>query len=888
MKSILLCISLIISTLSFGQMDHLNNEIIVQFAQNVQPNRVLKKYEIVNGVSTGIAIEKKLSTPMNLFKVTFSGIDDNYLLRLFKNDKEITLCQFNHYVYPRETVPNDPEIGQQWHHINDGNNGGTEDADIDSDLAWDVTTGGTTAAGDTIVVCVIEGGNLEHPDLIGNAWFNYHEIPNNGIDDDENGYVDDYNGWNVNSEDDEGVYNGNHGTQVMGMIGAKGNNDLGVVGANWNVKIMSVAGENIFDEASVVEAYNYPLVQRQLYDETNGERGAFVVATNASWGIDGGNPDDVPVWSAFYDTLGIYGILNCGATSNSPVNIDVVGDIPTSVESIYMISVTATNNNDFRTFSAFGQTTIDLGAPGAAVYTTSGFSGYSSTSGTSFASPLTAGVIGLMYSIPCPSFIEQVHANPQFGADYVRAMLFEGVDPIENLEFETVTGGRLNSNNSIQLMMDQCGNDICIDPVGFNVDLANDTSYTFSWTTVGANFSVVRMYPEGSTDYTYSEYYDLNSFTVDTLDYCADYVFDIANNCEGLPNDELEYGSSITIETLGCCIAPNELSTSALTETSVMLDWQSTLGIDTYNVYFRLEGESDWIFVAQSTNNMGELTDLEPCQAYEVNVVPICSTDLDLGTTTLFTTLGCGACIDNEYCDNYSENSSFEYIESVQVGTYINESGDNDGYAMFENSGLELAVANSYPTVLTPGFGGAQYPEGFSLWIDLNHDGIFSENELLMSSPDASSDPLVADIEIPSDAILGLTRMRVVLKFFGQQNPGAYQACEVYDNGETEDYCVTLVDSTTGVNEAYQLAKVNVFPNPSSGSFTVSLSGVSLAESGTVTLQMFDVLGKAVSNTAINSERTLVTLNLPSGIYAYQLTDNQGRMVSRGKQVIQR
>lgn len=888
MKSILLYISLAITTLGYGQMDHVENEILVQFANGLQPERVLDKYEFVNGSPTGVAIKKSLSAPMNLYKVTFSGIDDEYLLRLFRNDKEITLCQFNHYVYPRETVPNDPELEQQWHHINDENNGGTDDADIDSDLAWDVTTGGNTAMGDTIVVCVIEGGNLEHPDLIGNAWFNYNEIPDNGIDDDLNGYVDDFNGWNVESEDDEGVYNGGHGTRVMGMIGAKGNNDLGVVGANWNVKIMSVAGENIFDEASVVEAYNYPLVQRQLYNETDGERGAFVVATNASWGIDGGNPDDVPIWSAFYDTLGIYGILNCGATSNSPVNVDVVGDIPTSVESIYMISVTATDNNDFRTFSAFGQTTIDLGAPGDNVYTTSGFDGYSSTSGTSFASPLTAGVIGLMYSIPCPSFIEQVHANPQFGSDYVRAMLFEGVDPIENLELETVTGGRLNANNSIQLMMEQCGDDICLAPVNFNVELTNDTSYTFTWGNVGENFSVVRMYLEGSTDYTYLENYNLNSFTVDTLNYCAIYVFDIANNCEGLPNDELEFSSSITIETLGCCVAPEDLNASSITETSTSIGWEPTLGINTYNVFSRIEGETEWNFVGQSISNFIDIAGLEPCTSYEFNVLPNCTTDFSLGAVTNFTTLGCGACIDNVYCDNYGEDSSFEYIESVQVGDYLNESGDNLGYAVFEDTGLELSVASAYPTVLTPGFDGPEYPEAFSLWLDFNQDGIFGEDELLMSSPNASTEPLMGDLEIPGDAVLGLTRMRVVLKYFGQQNPGDYQACEVFNNGETEDYCVTIVDSTNGINEAYQGAAVNVYPNPSVSSFTVSLSGLSLAESGTLTLQMFDILGKVVGSEIINTERTEIDFNLPSGIYAYQLTDTQDRLVGRGKQVIQR
>src|SRR5690606_32168659 len=219
--------------------------------------------------------------PMNIYKITLNTetSDEASFLRKLKADREVSIAQFNHYVYPRSTIPNDPSFSSQWHHVNDGSNG-LADADIDSDLAWDITTGGVTALGDTIVVCVIEGGNLLHTDLIDNAWFNYNEIPGNGIDDDGNGYIDDFRGWNVQSQSDNGVYNGNHGTGVMGMIGAKGNNENGTVGANWDIKIMSVAGHDLSDEAAMIQAYTYPLIQRKLYNQSEGENGSFVVATN--------------------------------------------------------------------------------------------------------------------------------------------------------------------------------------------------------------------------------------------------------------------------------------------------------------------------------------------------------------------------------------------------------------------------------------------------------------------------------------------------------------------------------------------------------------------------------------------------------------------------------
>ncbi len=117
------------------------------------------------------------------------------------------------------------------------------------------------------------------------------EICGNSIDDDGNGYVDDVRGWNTPNGDDD-VYSGGHGTQCAGMVGATGNNSIGVVGANWHVKLMPVNYGGV-GEAEVVEAYTYPLVMRRLYNASNGTEGAFVVATSASWGPVNG---DCTVW----------------------------------------------------------------------------------------------------------------------------------------------------------------------------------------------------------------------------------------------------------------------------------------------------------------------------------------------------------------------------------------------------------------------------------------------------------------------------------------------------------------------------------------------------------------------------------------------------------------
>ena len=440
-------------------------QLLVMFHDTPEIEKFERKNRVVGGYFLGLEFEEELSPLSHIFLFSFN---ENYpeidmIISRVAEDTSVEAVQFNHYVEDRETIPDDPNLSSQWHHIEGG------DHDIDSDIAWDITTGGYTDSGDRIVVCVLEGSgaNYSHPDLIDNHWTNELEIDGNGIDDDGNGYVDDVNGWNAVMNND-GIATGNHGTAVSGMIGATGNNGIGVVGVNWDVGIMQVQMGGL-SESNVVSAYSYPHVMRDLYNTTGGAKGAFVVATNASWGIDLADPADFPIWCAYYDDLGAVGILNCGATANAPYNIDTQGDMPTGCGSDYMVSVTATNDNDVRTFSAYGATTIDLGAPGEDVYLPSGNSNYSSTSGTSFASPCVAGAIALMYSAPCSSIASNSIVDPQGTADLVIGFIYDGVDQIEQLLTETVSGGRLNIATSLDILMLDCDPTLgCTDSLACN------------------------------------------------------------------------------------------------------------------------------------------------------------------------------------------------------------------------------------------------------------------------------------------------------------------------------------------------------------------------------------------------------------------------------------
>ena len=444
----LLAVTLLTVSATAVAQSHLPGEFIVMFHNDQD----VAKWAAECGLEHVDALSPRAH--IHLFRVPSetTTAQDWAVLRSLRDDDRLEAAQFNHTVQNRETLPNDPQLGQQWHHVENG------DHDIDSDLAWDITTGGAAADGSRIVVAVLEGGgsNYNHVDLIDNHWVNEAEIPGNGVDDDENGFVDDYNGWNSGGNNDA-IAAGGHGTSVSGMIGAVGDNGVGGVGVNWDVDIMQVDMGGGLTESNVIAAYNYPYEMRAIFNESDGARGAFVVATNASWGIDLANPANYPVWCAYYDDLGEQGILNCGATANAQYNIDTQGDMPTGCSSPYMVSVTATDDNDVRTFSAYGATTIDLGAPGDAVFLPSGTSGYGNTSGTSFASPCVAGAIALVYSAPCPDLMGLALSNPQAAADLVLGYILDGTDEVNNLIGETVTGGRLNVYNALELALANCG-----------------------------------------------------------------------------------------------------------------------------------------------------------------------------------------------------------------------------------------------------------------------------------------------------------------------------------------------------------------------------------------------------------------------------------------------
>lgn len=440
MRKLFIIIPIFLITLASAQ-DYAPGQVIVLLQPGTDIQSLINRYSGITNTAFNLHVDHVLSSYMNIWLLDFdAGSDHLALLNSIRQQHEVAAAQLN-YRFESRNIPDDSLFGFQWNLNNISQTGGTFGADIDALRAWDLATGGRTANGDTIVIAVVDCGfDITHNDL--SFWKNYKEIPGNGIDDDGDGYIDDYDGWNANGNDT--VAGCSHGTTLCGIAGAKGNNRMGVAGVNWNAQIMPVNYITVTD-ASVITCYSYVMHMRQLYNETNGAKGAFIVATNSSFGLDYGKPADHPVWCAMYDSLGSVGILNAAAGPNLAIDVDSLGDMPTTCPSDWLIAVTNTTNKDQLYGNAgWGAINIDLGAPGTSILTTLPNNQYGYQSGTSMAAPHVAGTVALMWAAACDSMINDYKRNPALLALAMKNIMLGNVDVLPSLQGLTVSNGRLN------------------------------------------------------------------------------------------------------------------------------------------------------------------------------------------------------------------------------------------------------------------------------------------------------------------------------------------------------------------------------------------------------------------------------------------------------------
>ncbi len=442
-------ILILILSLTFSAINAQHADWLVQYKSHVSINLKASNHSFIKSA-------EKISDDLNIWRVQTNADCSHFELKSkLSHSKSIKSISPNLPLEKRTREPNDFFYNEQWNLKR-----------IAVNLAWDQTTGGTDLSGNDIVIAILDDGfDLYHEDLRQNYWVNVKEIPEDNIDNDNNGYIDDVLG--VNIQNGTGIHAGvKHGTQVSGIMCAKGDNDIGIAGIVWNSKILLISG--VSNIAEVIKGMDYLYQLKLKFIMSGGTEGANIVVNNFSGGLNRIFPSDFPSWCEAYDLLGSVGILSVSAVANVNYNVEEEGDMPTLCDSDYLLTVTNTNIADKKVLdAAFGPISVDLGAPGENIISASIGNDYETISGTSASAPHVAGAIGLLYSLPCQQLQNLSESNPSQAALLIRESILSSTEIKETLEL-TTSGGRLNIFNAMLTLRETCGNPEAIE-LDFNV-----------------------------------------------------------------------------------------------------------------------------------------------------------------------------------------------------------------------------------------------------------------------------------------------------------------------------------------------------------------------------------------------------------------------------------
>jgi subtilisin family serine protease len=358
-----------------------------------------------------------------------SGMGTEAAIERLRGMPEVEYAEPN-WIYQHYATSNDTYFtnGSLWGMSAGGNTFGSGAA-----TAW---TNNKLGSNNVYIGIIDEGYMYTHVDIAANAGTNPGETAGDGIDNDGNGLVDDVYGWDFDGNNSS-VFDGtgdDHGTHVAGTIGGKGGNGIGVAGVVWNVKLLGAKflGSQGGTTANAIKAVDYFTGLKN--------KGVNIVATNNSWGGGGfsqGLKDAI-------DRANTAGILFIAAAGNNSGNNDAIASFPSGYTSANIIAVASiASNGSLSTFSQFGATTVDIGAPGSAIWSTVPIavgkgknatvgSGYASYNGTSMATPHVSGAAALYASL-----------NPGATAAQIKAAILGQATTTPSLSGKVVTGGRL-------------------------------------------------------------------------------------------------------------------------------------------------------------------------------------------------------------------------------------------------------------------------------------------------------------------------------------------------------------------------------------------------------------------------------------------------------------
>ena len=415
-------------------------EVLVRFRPNVAPQEIENIARALHD-----QIEDRIEAVPGLTVIADEdGLDVDQVVNQYRARAEVEYAEPNYVIsldpefdQPRPSnpdyalpnsddpdEPDDPMFGEQWALRNSGQRDGKVGADIAAMRAWAKTVGSHE-----VVVAVLDSGvDYLHPDLINNIWTRPESIA--AYHDPELGVIDDRHGYNAVDNNGDPMDENGHGTHVAGIIGAEGDNGIGIAGINWNVRIMPLkfmSAGGFGTTKAAIECINYVIDRKRA--------GVPVRIINASWGSTRRS-------RALEDAIrraNDEGILFVAASGNAGSNTDLSPHYPASYQLPNVISVAALNRHDqLASFSNYGPRSVHIAAPGAEILSTWLNGSYEEHSGTSMAAPIVSGVAALVLSL-----------EPDLSVSDLRARLLASVDQLESLKGKIVTGGRINAARAV-------------------------------------------------------------------------------------------------------------------------------------------------------------------------------------------------------------------------------------------------------------------------------------------------------------------------------------------------------------------------------------------------------------------------------------------------------
>ncbi len=415
---------------ALNRTPHVPNQVLVQFRPGVTEEAKDSIRDRIHAQNDEVVVaqnrRKDMKGDLELWNLP-PGVEIARAVRDLQQHPTIEFVEPN-WIYQHHAASNDPYFttGKLWGMYGDG----TSPSNPFGSQAGEAWVNKTDCT-DVYIGIIDEGLMYFHEDLVGNVWTNPFD-PVDGVDNDGNGYIDDTHGYDFHG-DDNSIYDGSgddHGTHVSGTVGARGNNGTGVAGVCWSgIKLISAKflGRAGGTTADAIRAVDY-------ITDLKTRHGLNIVATNNSWG---GGGYSISLYDAI-ERANAANILFIAAAGNSGINIDVTPSYPASYSNSNMIAVAAIDSTgNLASWSNYGSTSVDIGAPGVGIWSTvpkrNNRSAYSSYSGTSMATPHVTGAAALYAA-----------THPGSTAAQIKAAILSEIIGTPSLSGKTVTGGRLN------------------------------------------------------------------------------------------------------------------------------------------------------------------------------------------------------------------------------------------------------------------------------------------------------------------------------------------------------------------------------------------------------------------------------------------------------------